>query len=290
MTSWSRRELLQRGMTLPLLACGSRSERALTDPEASRVASLVVLSDEVLWDLGPAAQRTVVAVSSMADDARYCRVAGRWPASLPRAAGTSEALLALSPTLVILASFTAAETRRLLERAGLRLLVLETFDGFADYRSNVRAIAGVISLPDAGEQLVAQFDARLDRLRRPATAGPRVVSWNEGSVPGAGTTFDDVATAAGYRNVPTLEGRTGHLQISVEQLVTWDPDVIVIPCGYDDCTKTARELADRPGIRATRAAREGAVLGVPSRALYSTGAGMLDVVERLGSAPAGASP
>lgn len=244
----------------------------------------------MLWDLGPAAHEIVVAVSSMADDVRYCRVAHKWPTALPRAAGTSEALLALAPNLVIVASFTAAETRRLLERAGLRTLVLETFDGFADYRANVRAIAEAIELPEAGEHLVADFDARLAALTVTAQGGPRVVSWNEGSVPGAGTTFDDAATAAGYRNVPTLQGRPGHLQIGIEQLLAWDPDVIVVPCGDADCTQAAATIAARPGIRATRAARKGAVIGIPSRTLYSTGAGMLDVVQQLREARPKDSP
>jgi ABC-type Fe3+-hydroxamate transport system substrate-binding protein len=111
-----------------------------------------------------------------------------------------------------------------------------------------------------------------------------VVSWNEGSVPAAGTTFDDAATAAGWIDLPAQEGRRGPLQVSVEQLVAWDPDAIVVPCGSADtasCTHAAAELAARPGLRATRAAREGAVIGVPSHALYSTGAAMLELVERL---------
>ncbi|MEM9458754.1 MAG: ABC transporter substrate-binding protein [Myxococcota bacterium] len=278
------------GLGLPALACGQQGRPTTVDPSTLRVASQTVLSDEVLWDLGPPAHDVVVAVSAMADDARYCRVAQQWPASLPRAAGTSEALLALAPNLVIVASFTAAETRRLLEQAGLRTVVLETFDGFADYRANVRAIAGAVECSEAGERLVADFDARLAALTMTAEVGPRVVSWNEGSVPGAGTTFDDAATAAGYRNVPTLEGRRGHLQIGVEQLLAWDPEVIVVPCGDTDCSRAAATIAARPGIRATRAAREGAVIGIPSRSLYSTGAGMLDVVQRLREARPKDSP
>lgn len=286
MTAWSRRAILRLGAALPAVACEGRARRAAADSTTLRVASQTVLSDEVLWDLGPAAHRLVVAVSSMADDARYCRVATRWPAALPRAAGSSEALLALVPDLVIIASFTAADTRRLLEGAGLRTLVLSAFEGFADYRANVRTIAAAIDLPDAGERLVDDFDARLSALRVATQERPRVVSWNEGSVPGAGTTFDDVATAAGYRNVPTLQGRPGHLQIGVEQLVAWDPDLVVVPCTDTDCDEAAAALAQQPGIRATRAARTGAVIGIPSRSLYSTGAGMLDVVERLAAARA----
>lgn len=285
---WSRRRALGALGLAPLLAaCGDRAARPVAADGTPRVASQTVLADEVLWDLGPAVQAVVVAVSPMADDARYSRVVDRWPAALPRAAGTSEALLALVPTLVILASFTAPETRRLLEQAGLATLVLERFDGFDDYRANVRAIAAAVAAVEAGLRVVAEFDERLATLRLAASVRPRVVSWNEGSVPAAGTTFDDIATAAGYTNLPAHEGRRGHLQVSLEQLVAWDPDVVVVPCDAAACGEAAAELAARPGLGATRAVREGHVVGVPSPALYSTGAGMLDAVERLAAAPPG---
>lgn len=286
---WSRRRVLGAcgasawivGGAWATTACGSGASRASPESGTPRVASQTVLADEVLWDLGPAVHALVVAVSPMADDPRYSRVVGRWPPEIPRAAGSSEALLALVPTLVVLASFTAPETRRLLEQAGLRTLVLERFDGFDDYRANVRAIADAVAATAEGERVVAQFDAKLAALRFEPRARPRVVSWNEGSVPAAGTTFDDAAVAAGWANLPAQEGRRGHLQVSVEQLVAWDPDAIVVPCGESDCAEAAAELATRPGLRATRAARDGAVIGVPSHALYSTGAAMLDVVQRL---------
>jgi len=288
---WSRRRALGALGLLPLAsACGRRAAPTGTTADGPRVASQTVLADEVLWDLGQAVHPMVVAVSPMADDPRYSRVAGRWPSAVPRAAGTSEVLLALQPTLVILASFTAPETLRLLAQAGLPTLVLDRFDGFEDYRANVRAIAAAVGAAEAGERVVAEFDGRLATLRLQPAVRPRVVSWNEGSVPAASTTFDDIAQAAGFVNLPAQEGRRGHLQVSLEQLVAWDPDVIVASCGPASagdeagaaaCREAAAELAERPGLRATQAAREGAVIGVPSSALYSTGAGMLDAVERL---------
>ncbi len=131
---------------------------------------------------------------------------------------------------------------------------------------------------------MADFDRRLASLRVDDPDGPLVISWNEGSVPAAGTTFDDAATAAGFRNLPSTEGRRGHLQLGLEQLVAWDPETIVVPCGDDDCDRVAKEFAARPGVRGTKAGRRGGVVGVPSSALYSTGSSMLDVVQRLADA------
>jgi iron complex transport system substrate-binding protein len=224
----------------------------------------------------------VIAVSTLADDPRYSLVADRWDAAVTRAPMTSEALLALEPDLVIVADFTAAETRRLVQDAGVRTLVLSGFDGFADYRRHVGEIAGALDMEDAGRDLVARFDRRLAKVRRDAPrVRPSVVSWTEGNIAGAGTTFDDVATAAGFDNLAARHGQRGHQRIGLEQLVAWNPAVLVVPCGATDCTTIAAELAARPGLSATEAARTGGIVPIESAYLYASGAGMLEAVASL---------
>ena len=77
------------------------------------------------------------------------------------------------------------------------------------------------------------------------------------------------------------QGLSGHSALSLEQVVAWDPEVLVIACEPLGCDAAERELAARSGLAATRAAREGGVFAVPARHLGSTGAGMLDAAERL---------
>ncbi len=42
-----------------------------------RIVSQTLLSDEILWDLGPQVRAHVIAVSKLADDPRYSSVVGR---------------------------------------------------------------------------------------------------------------------------------------------------------------------------------------------------------------------
>jgi iron complex transport system substrate-binding protein len=269
-------------LALVLAACGSPRASGPTGPR-TRVISQVVLADEVLWELGPEVQARVVAVSTMADDRRYSAVAGKWPSSVARVAGASEELVALAPDLVVVADFTAVETRALLERLGMPVLHLSGFDGFADYRRHVRALAEALELPARGEALVDAFDERLAALRaQPGADSPAIVSWQEGTIAGAGTIFADQAEAAGYRLLPAEHGIVGHRSLALETLIAWDPAYVVIACTGEDesgCTQAEREFAAMPGIGATRAARDGGVIAVPTNILYSTGTGMLDVVQ-----------
>jgi iron complex transport system substrate-binding protein len=280
-----RRAWLRALACVPVLAGCPRTRRGASSGPVHRIASQTVLSDEVLWDLGAAARPRVVAVSALVDDARYSTVVHRWPTEVQRASLTSEALLALAPDLVILAEFTAAETRRLVTDAGLRTLVLSGFDGFADYRRNVRSIAKAIDLAEAGETLLRQFDDRLAEVGRHDPARrPTVVSYTDGNVAGAGTTFDDVARAAGFDNVAARHDHAGHQQVSLEQIVAWDPEVLVVPARPGQRDAAVDEVVALPGVLATRAARDGRILAVESARLYSSGAAMLDVVARLAAA------
>src|SRR5690606_372695 len=95
---------------------GADPQHTSTRPE--RIVSQVVTSDEILWELGDEVRARVAGVSIMADDPTYSGVANSWPSSVPRVPGTSEALVAARPDLVIVASFTSPETRALLERSG----------------------------------------------------------------------------------------------------------------------------------------------------------------------------
>ncbi len=284
----SARSRLQRVglLALALLtACGrssSRAEPTADGAERRTLASQTVLSDEVLWELGPNVRERVVAVSVMADDERYSAVVDRWPEAVPRLAGTSETLLSLKPGYTFVASFTAAETRALLEQHGAPTHVLDGFTGFADYRRHVADIARLAGDAAAGRALIKDFDREVAALTvtRPKRA-VSAVSFNEGTIAGAETTFHDVAELAGYRNLAAARGITGHRSVSLEQLVSWNPEVIIIPCGPPSCEASERALRQRPGLAATRAARTGGVLAIPPHHLYSVGRGMLDAVRAL---------
>lgn len=274
-------------VALALLACsGPARAPASSDEEAvargRTLASQTVLSDEVLWELGPAVRDRVVAVSVMADDPRYSAVVDRWPEAVPRLAGTSEALLALKPGYTFVASFTSAEARALLDRHGAPTHVLDGFTGFADYRRHVGDIARLAGAEQAGRALVERFDGELARLSRDVpTPAVGLVSFNEGVIAGRDTSFHDVALAAGFRNIAAEHEITGHRSISDELLVSWDPAVIVIPCGPPSCDASERAFAQRPGFSATRAAREGGVIALPPDNLYSVGRGMIAAVTAL---------
>ena len=264
-----------------------------------RVVSQTNLSDEILFALGPEVQQRVIAVSKFADDPRYSSVAKQWPPKVRRLSARAEDLLHLQPDLVILANFSSAEVRSLIQAMGVPTLSLEGFSGFEDYRRHVRTIAGALGLPQRGEDLVARFDQKLKDIgpedpaspedsasEDPASNDPKrgtaaqVLSWNEGIVAGARTTFHDAAEHAGLRNLPTEKGLRGHRRIRFEQLATWNPGLIVLGCALD-CAQARAQFVSSPAAATLEAVKNGRILTVPNRVLSATGRDMLTLVSLL---------
>ena len=80
-----------------------------------RLASTILLADELLWALGPEVQGRVVAVSALSDDPRYSETVGLWPKELARVGPNPAELVALNPEVVFLASFSDQAYRAALD-------------------------------------------------------------------------------------------------------------------------------------------------------------------------------
>ncbi len=270
--------------TLALAACGrSTGPVQAREGPPRRIASRTVIADELLWAMGPEVQLRVVGVSPMADDPRYSSVPGSWPRTTPRLGVNPEELLARSPALVILASFSNVEYRAAVEDK-VEVLVFEEFDGFDGFRTNLAQLGEAVGAVEDAARLRAEFDAgvsALEAARPPAGDRPSVVLWDYGHVAGAETTFHDVARAAGFRNLAAERGIDGHRKIDAEELIAWAPDWLGIGCGEQACRAAIAELAAKPGVRHLSAVTEDRVIAIEAPYLATTGMAMIELGARL---------
>lgn len=268
------------GLVIGLLAVVGCPRPSAEAPTAVRIASVTIDSDATLWALGEPVRGNVVAVSALVDDARYSPITNTWPASIPRVKGTSESLLALQPSVVFLAEWSDPAGRALLEQSNIEVVVLSGYGGFEDYRARVRSIAKAVDATPRGDAVIESFDVSLREARSNAGAGLSIVSYANGNVAAAGTTFADEAEAAGFVNLPSREGLEGHPGVSLEQLVAWQPAAIVIPC-ESDCAQTEAAFAQQPGVEATPAAKQGRIIAIEGPLLFATGPRMVEVTRAL---------
>lgn len=240
-------------------------ERTVLQHPPRRIVSQVLLTDEVLTELCP--DDRVVANSRIAVDRRYSNIADR-PGGFPAlVADNAEAILALHPDVIFAASYTTIETLNQLRRAEAPVIRFSAFDSLESISNNLRLIGFAVGEDEAAEALVRRFEAELDAAAARVPVGadpPEVVSWSDGSLPARGTIVDDVLQRLGVINIPAREGMRGWPQISVEKIVEWDPEVIILPANPGDEAAARARFTEHALLSETRAVREGRLIVVPT--------------------------
>jgi iron complex transport system substrate-binding protein len=209
---------------------------------------------------------------------------GAW-ARIPRFYSyLAEPVLALAPDLVLADPWNQPETTQRLREAGLPLFVLPEVRGWEDARALLRLGGELLGAERRAEELLADLDARVERLRAGAgkRGGVRALCYSNfggtGWTAGTGTTVHAMMELVGLENVAAEGGREGHYMLGFEALLAHDPELILTsrplregsgPAG--DRGGASRELLlSEPSLRSLAAVREGGILALPAR-FFATG-------------------
>jgi iron complex transport system substrate-binding protein len=210
---------------------------AAADSKPMHVMSLNLCTDGLILDLLPAGRiASVTYLSRSPSNSFRSSEAARVPINY----GTAEEALVEKPDLVLAGTYTTTATRAMLKRLGVAVLEVPPANSFEDIRAVTRRVGRALGEEDKAESLIGRMDATLSRLsaERPGSV-IRVSGWNGGgSIPGKGTLFDAILTAAGGVNIASSlpDSRSGSFDI--EELLMARPDVLAY--GADSNGKPAR--------------------------------------------------
>ncbi len=246
-----------------------------------RIVSCLIASDEVLLRICDPAR--ILALSALAEDPAYSNIVEEARRVPGRAEQSAEQIIGLEPDLVFVASFSRPEYLALLSEANIRVMTLENFNSFDDIRENIRAIGATIGEEEKANALIQEMNRRIEDVRATVadTPKPRVLKIGYDWVAGGGTTIHDIIEAAGGRNLAAANGIEGHRNISEEQILDWDPEVILTE--WPEAGPIAQEmfLQKYPILEQVRAVQSGRVFGLPGRELNSVTHHVASAVERL---------
>lgn len=248
-----------------------------------RVVSQTVGTDDLLMVLAEPGQ--IAALSHLARDARYSPGASEAAAYPCLRNGEAEDILRFKPDLVLVASYTQAETIRLLERAHVPLMKVDHFETLADLYANTRRLGVLLNRSQKAEALVAQWQRRVEDLDRRLKGVKPVRVVSVGFYPftaGSGTTFQDLCDHAGGLNVATEAGLVGHAPTPNEKMLTWNIDVLVAPgeAGLD----VKGKLSGMAPYKYLKAFKQGHLVVLPGTLLSATSHRRLDGYEALARA------
>ena len=287
------------------VACGDSAA-----PAASLGTRSVLLADGSRVELRSPARRVLPASASVVDflvalapperfaglpeqALEYASLGGAAPGeapamqaweSVPRfSAFLAENVIALRPDLVLVEPWQAKDTLGRLESAGIETVVFPEVRGWEDARATLICVGELLRLQERAARLVAELDARVARLA--AREGPRrnlraMCYSNFGSSgwsAGEHTTIHAQITLAGMRNAMAETGREGHVQVTFEDLILLDPDILLVSMPLrqgagtqgDRGGASAELLRSEPSLRGLRAVRGGRIVALPPR-LFAT--------------------
>jgi iron complex transport system substrate-binding protein len=223
------------------------------------VMSLNLCTDQLLLQLLPPERIASVTYLSRSSAHSYLTAEA---AGIPINYGTSEEVLAQQPDLVIAGNMSTPETRLLLKKVGVPLLEVPSADNFDEIRNVTRLVAHAVGEEYTGESLIAHMNVTLTELAATAPSRRiRVVGWDgSGNVPGKGTLFDSILTAAGGENVaPDLNTDmvfNSYVAFDIEQLLALQPDLIAYGNLTAERLDLAAEQLQHPVVRKLYANRQ----------------------------------
>ncbi len=250
----------------------------------------VVAPPARIISLIPAVTETVVALG--AADRLVARTAFDRDPALAHLPSTEQALI---PSLEWLARFRPelvvawadGRTRSVVARLGeLGIPVygaaIETLD---DVDATIRRMGRLLGLEPRADSLAARVRAELDAVRRAVAGRERpsvfyLVARDPAMTAGPGTFVHELITVAGGRNV-FADAPAGWPQVGLEEIVSRQPDVLVVPLGEWNDDAALDRLRTAPGWRELRAVREGRVHAVDAETFNRPGPRVGKVARRL---------
>jgi iron complex transport system substrate-binding protein len=224
---------------LAMIAASACTAPATVQAAPQHVMSLNLCTDQLLLDLLPPERIASITYLARSPGNSFLWAEAR---RVPINHGLAEEVLAQQPDLVLVGTYTTTAARVLLKSIGVPVVEVRPASGFDEIRVTTRQVAAAVGEAAAGEKLLATMDAALHDLEvTPPRQIIRVASWDGGgSVPGKGSLFDAILTAAGGINVAaTMTGvRSGSFDL--EELLAAQPDVLAYGTGRDEAAPSRR--------------------------------------------------
>lgn len=263
----------------------SRGQIVKVPINAQRIASTSLAGDEILVQIlkDQNQLQRLIAVSTFADNKEYSNIIDDVKHIKGRAGRELESLLNLKPDLIFLASYNQPAMITRLNKAKVTTFVLDGFNSFAEIKKNITIVGKVIGATDTAQTILTSFDSQLLDLKKSAPKKKySLLNFSDSlTLNGAQTIYDDIITAAGADNLANKLNIKGWSKISVESLMTLNPDFIVA-IGNDKQKKAViARIRQTPGYKYLNAVKKGRIILVEGRTLLSVSHHVLQAAKQI---------
>ena len=250
---------------------------------AQKIVSLAPSNTEILFAIGAGEQ--VVGRDELSDFPAQVLTIGSVGGSMGQY--STEAILALQPDLVLATELNAPELVKTLEDLGLTVYYLNNPTTLEEMYKNLETVAQLAGRQTEAEVLIRSLKTRVavvDEKIAQANSQPAVFYELDSTDPakpwtaGPGSFIDLLLERAGGENIGSqLDSEWA--QISLEQLVVLDPELILL--GDAMWGVTAQDLKSRPGWESLSAVKNDQIYPFDDNLVSRPGPRMVDGLEQL---------
>ena len=192
-----------------------------------------------------------------------------------------EKLVSLQPDIVFIPGSKDSPQVKEIEDLGIPVYVSNPAS-VSEVFDEIKRVAEVTGVKDKGQQLADELQNELDGVKQKLEAyeGNKVkvlvLVDPELWTVGPGSFIDEVVALAGGENA-MADVDMQYLQVSMEEVLSRDPDVILVTVPEDQCAA----LAERPGWTDLRAVKEGRVYYVDGDLVSRPGPNIVEAIKEV---------
>ncbi len=240
-------------LLLTTVSFGSHADVALEknkpEKKPQRIASLSLCTDQVLLMLVDPSRIATVNYQATDPKASYmAKAVGK----IPLNHGAAEEILTYRPDLVISTRFGSPDAIRILKTLGYHVELMPLPTDIAGIHQMLLQVGGWLGETEKAKVLIAQMDKKIQdaQNRNRDKYSPRTMIYSpNGYTIGNDTLENAILTQAGYRNLSAEMGFQRFQQISLETLVTAQPDRIIIDNYAYNPNSLAYSYINHPVVR-----------------------------------------
>ena len=265
---------------MAMLLLASAAVYAAEKPK--RVVSLSLCMDELVLAL--AERQHIAAVSRLALDERYSRL-WRLAEGLPTHAGLAEQIVAVKPDLILGADYEQGKAVQALRQLGFPVQTLASPVRLADVPGHVRAVASLLHEEARAEQLLQQYQARLQHAQQRTATQQRRLALSlapNGYTAGQHSIKNELLKRIGYDSAAERLGLAYDAELDLETLLWLQPERIFLEEQFGNQDALAHRLLQHPALRASKTNRQ--LIAFPSASWLCPGLGLADAAQALAEA------
>jgi iron complex transport system substrate-binding protein len=244
MRNWAAALLFLTGAAVPAFELAAYAAGA---DAPSRIVSANLCADRLVLAL--ADRDKIVSVSHFATDQTLSTVAEQAEGLTPNHADAEE-IASMHPDLVIFGQYTQRANSDMLKSLGYSVYMLPHPRDLAAMRKTIMDLAARLGVPERGQAMVAEIDAKLAALpvHQPAKAAFYTAGgWTSGKP----SLADDLLKRMGASNIATEAGLGSSGTLPLETLVAAGPQLIIfetLGTRGKEQVSLASQLLDHPAL------------------------------------------